>query len=211
MNQEQRAPSRSAFVRHAAVLTACLGVIALLTTVYWVAALRLPDPAVADRGGLIRWLVLRDLNAEPSEIRVALLERLEEEALAGNIDTAAFESEVAGQYRDRLWGNIQVLFDTWFSKKLESYLAIPTNERAVYLDATISEMERWKGVEKLRPHEGTDTTPSTAAMLKLLGEQVTRQKEKASPERRQQIEEFDTALRWRLFLHGIGLAPGRAS
>lgn len=210
MNQEQRTHSRSVSVRHAAVLTACLGSIALLVTVYWLAAVHLPDPATADREGLIRWLVLRDLRDEPAEIRSTLLKRLQDEA-KGDLDPAALGEQLDERYRDRLWTNVLVLIETWYSNQVDAYQAAPASGRVACLDQAISEAQRWKALAVLQPGSVPDSASSEAAMLELFGRQVRLWKEGATRERQQEITEFDAALRGRWVLHALGLAPDEAS
>ena len=206
MNQEQKTHSRSVSVRHAAVLTACLVSIALIATAYWLAAVHLPDPATADREGLIRWLVLRDLRHEPAEIRSTLLRRLQEEA-TGDLDPAAVGEQLDERYRDRLWMNVLVLIETWYSNQVDTYQAAPASGRVACLDQTIREVQQWKDLAALQPGNVPDSASSEAAMLELFGRQVRLWKERSTPERRQEITEFDAALRGRWFLHALGLAP----
>ena len=209
MNQEQRTPPRNVSVRHAAVVTACLGVIALLLTLYWLAAIRLPDPASADRNGLIRWMVLSDLDTQPEKIRSALLTRLQDE-IAGNLDPSVLESQLDDRFRTRLWKNIQVLIETWLSTQLDKYLATPSDNRPEFLDQTIAEAEKWQDLIKLRAMEASDSSAPGTAMLILFGEVVNRWKGRVSPKRQEEIEEFDTALRWRWFLRALGLTSGKS-
>jgi hypothetical protein len=210
MIQEQRTHTRSVSVRHAAVLTACLGSIALLATVYWLAAVRVPDPATADREGLMRWLVLRDLRSEPPEIRITLLQRLQEEA-GGDLDPAVIGEQLDERYHDRLWTNVLVLIETWYLNRVDIYHATPTSDRAACLDQTIAEVQHWEDLASLQPREAQDASSSEAAMLELVGNQVAIWKERASPERQREIAEFDVALRGRWFLRALGLTPGKAS
>lgn len=209
MIQEQRTHTRSVSVRHAAVLTACLGTIALLASVYWLAAVRVPNPATADREGLIRWLVLRDLGSEPAEIRSTLLRRLQDEA-KGDLDPAELGEQLDERYCDRLWTNVLVLIETWYLNQVDTYQATPASGRVACLDRAITEVQQWKDLAALQPGIDTDTRSSGVAMLELVGKQVAIWKEQASPERQKEIAEFDVAFRGRWFLHALGLAPSKS-
>ena len=209
MKPEQKTHRRTVSARHAAVFTACLGSIVLLATAYWLSAIRLPSPATADLAGLIRWMVLRDLQSEPPEIRTTLLSRLQEETRL-DLDPAALAQQLDARNRDRLWANVLVLMETWYSNKIDAYLATPTSERPAYLDDTIAEVEEWKDLAALRPQQSTNARSAETAMLELFTQQVELWKDRASPSRLQEIREFDTALRGRWLLHALGLAPRTA-
>ncbi len=208
MTQQQRAQSKNAYLRRAAVLTACLGAISLLAAGFWLSELRLPNPATADREGLVRWLVMRDLGDEPLETRSTLLRRLQEEVQT-DFDPAALRTRLDARYHQRIWSNTLVLLETWYSEKVDSYISASAPQRPASLDQTIAEIKQWKDLAALRP--GTDSSetsrPSELALLELFAQQVTEWKATASPQREREISEFDAALRGRWILHALGLAP----
>lgn len=208
MERANRGRPRSIYVRSAASLTACLGAIALIATAYWLSEIRLPHPAVADREELMRWLVLRDLQKEPPEIRFTLVSRLQEE-VQRNFEPASLQSRLDPSYRDRVWANVLVLIETWYSANVDRYFESSPDQRPACLDRAIEEVTQWKGLAALRPGSPSadSETGSDAAVIELFAEQVNRWKEQASPQRRRQITQFDTALRARWLLHALGLAP----
>jgi hypothetical protein len=210
MKQKPRTRPRSVYIRSAAVLTACLGAIALLATAYWASEFRLSDPATADRAELLRWLVVRDLGTETPEIRSTLLRRLQEEA-EGDLDPAALRTQLDASQHHRVWANILVLIETWYADKVDRYLVTPAAERPTCLDQTIAEVQAWKNLTSLQPAQDStqEDTPSEVALLELFAKQVTIWKERASPQRRREIAEFDVALRGRWVLHALGLAPSK--
>ncbi len=205
MTPELRYHARPFSLRRAAILTVCLGAIALVASGYWAWKLRLPDPETADREGLVRWLVLRDLRGESPHLRATLLRRFQEET-PEDVDPASIRSRLNGSRQERLWGNILVLAETWYSGRLDAYLAASPQDRPGCLDETIAEVTRWKMLASLQPDEGTDQTPPELRLLKMFAQQVAIWKEKASPQRRKQMTEFDAALRGRWMLHTLGLA-----
>jgi hypothetical protein len=187
-------------------VTICLGAIAVLALAYWASKIRLPNPATADRQGLVRWLVLGNLHEETPAVRTALLHRFEEEAEQG-FDPAGIAGELDPRYHDRLWANALVLIETWYSARVDGYLAVPDSERTAYLDKTIVEIGQWKDLATLRPGHDTTTTSTDTAMLQIFTRQVTVWKDSASRQRRREIAQFDAALRGRWLFHALGLVP----
>jgi hypothetical protein len=179
---------------------------------YWVSELRLPNPATADREGLVRWLVMRDLRNEPAEIRSTLLGRLQEEVKEG-FAPAAIRSQLDARYHDRIWSNTLVLIETWYSDKVDRYISTPVAQRPASLDQTIAEIQQWKDLVALQPGKDcSQTSPSSEmALLEIFAQQITVWKETASCERRREITEFDVALRGRWLLHALGLAPHKGA
>jgi hypothetical protein len=64
-----------------AVILSTIGLCAVLAWRSW--AFSLPAPERADRDGLFRWLVLRDVPQEPWSTQLALVDRLEQEVERG--------------------------------------------------------------------------------------------------------------------------------
>ncbi len=209
MKPPQKPHPRNVYLRRAVVLTGCLVAIALvITTAYWASKLQLPDPATADREGLVRWLVLRDLQQESPEVRATLLRRLEEEARR-DLDPASFRLKLDRRYQEQLWANTLTLIEIWYSNRVDAYQAASATDRSKFLDETIIEIMQWKSLAALQPEQNADPSavPSDEiALLKIFAEQVAIWKERASPQRRKEITEFDAALRGRWMLHTFGLA-----
>lgn len=209
MKPPQRSHPRNVYLRRAVVLTGCLVAIALvITTAYWASKLQLPDPATADREGLVRWLVLRDLQHESPEVRATLLRRLEEEARR-DLDPASFRLKLDRKYQEQLWANTLILIEIWYSNRVDAYQAASATDRSKFLDETIIEIMQWKSLAALQPEQNADPSavPSDEiALLKIFAEQVAIWKERASPQRRKEITEFDAALRGRWMLRTFGLA-----
>ncbi len=113
------------------------------TTDLWL--YRLPDPATADREGLLRWMALRDLSQEPPEVRDLLIRRFEEELDKG----LEFSSrgEVKESYRQQVRRNIRLLVVDWFRKGAQRYEATPPRERTELLEQQIAKLQRWNVVE----------------------------------------------------------------
>ncbi len=164
---------------------------------------RLPDPAVADRQGLLRWLVTRDLNAESAETRRTLARRLEEEFHKGfDVDTA---EGLEPAQRKQLWDNIVLLLEPWFMDKTDRYFQLETAQRNAYLDELIDMMTAWRDVDALRPQEAAaaDSPAEAGALLSALFDQVTKWQERAEPQRREQIQQFLLAVQMRWLIRGF--------
>ena len=207
MTPKQSPSPKSQAARKAALWTGCLAVVALLAGVYWASRIRLPDPATANRDGLLRWLVLRDLRNEPLNTRNILIARFQEE-LGGGLDMVSLRQEMEPRYETRLWANILTLIETWYIQRVDTYSTMSESDRPTYLDKTISEVRKWKNLAALQP--GTQDEKglsSEIVLLEILTQQIAVWKEAASPQRRKEITEFDAALRQRWVLQALGLTP----
>lgn len=149
---------------------------------------RLPDPAVADREGLLRWMVARDLNAEPAETRGTLARRLEEE-FGSEVDWEAVAEELDESQRRRLWENIVVLLEPWFMDKVDRYFNLAVADRCAYVDRLIDKLVVWQGAESLRPRSAGHGD-GQGGLLEALCAQIERCKQRARPARRKQISQF---------------------
>ena len=88
----------------------------------------LPDPSVATRQELFRWLVLRDLSKESVEIRQKILSRLDTEfENIGDLGTTIENME--DSRRQMLWHNVTVLLEPWLLGKVEQYSQLPAAQK----------------------------------------------------------------------------------
>ncbi len=157
---------------------------------------RLPDPATADRDGLLRWLVLQDLSREPVETRATLARRLEQE-FGGKIDWTAVGKKLDASQKDRLLENVALLLEPWFGDKVDGYFRLPEGQRQAYIDRTIDLIENLKGATALgadRPAEGRKKSPG---LLELLAERIGGWMNSVTPQRRDQAKQFLLALQTR--------------
>lgn len=158
-----------------------------------------PDPRTADRDGLLRWIVTRDLSRESPETRRVLAVRLDEE-FAGGIDWEATSQRLDDSQKERLWDNVRVLIQPWLAAKVDGYFVRPEAERETYVDEVIDRLQTWRGAEGLRPpaEEVVGASVDEAGLLEVLTEEIEGLKGRAEPARREQIAEFQLALqsRW---------------
>ncbi|MEE9603559.1 MAG: hypothetical protein V3V75_09655, partial [Thermoguttaceae bacterium] len=73
----------------------------------------LPHPRDADREQLVRWLVLRDLRGESGELRLALIQRLEQE-FSAEVDWDSMSDRLTQSQQQRLRDNLVLLLRPWF-------------------------------------------------------------------------------------------------
>jgi len=176
------------------VAVGLLGAASVTTTV--LLRPRLPDPEVANREEIIRWLVTRDLGAEPPRIRQVLARRLEEEVAAG-LDWNFAAERLSQSRRKRLWNNIMLLLKPWFMDKLDCYSALPVQDQAAFLDRLLDIFKQWQGAESICPQQGKDSSGQAGLVVTLLAE-IRQWKAEAKPQRRKQINQFLQAIieRW---------------
>ncbi len=165
---------------------------------------RLPDPSVATRQDLLRWLVLRDLSKESAEIRQKILSRLDTEfETFDDLDTTIESLEPS--HRQMLWHNITVLSEPWLLGKVEQYSQLPVSQRTDYLDHFLDRAELWNKVGAACLKNNADGANGAEAAAKggssasqLLMEQMKQCSAHAAPDKRHQIGAFMAAVeaRW---------------
>ena len=114
----------------------------------WMAwmTLSLPEPQHASRSQLLKWLVMRDLADESRHTRRALIERFQQELLAGQ-RFAARSDQVHASRRVQLLANVDLLQRDWFEWAAERYGRCEQDERLPYLERQIQTVLSWTQVE----------------------------------------------------------------
>jgi hypothetical protein len=208
-----------------------LAVIGTASLAFAVAAYiqRLPDPETADRRGLFRWLVERDLREEPRDVQLVIMGRVERELLAG-IDFREVAAKLNDSQRQRLLENADLLARCWFRRAAERYLAEPEPNRQKVLGRQIekiqrlgimnqlSALENWSAVQGpgvgglgSRTVAGDPGARATLTPLASLATQINRVQHwlaEAPPGERPRLAEYFTALRDRLIIDNF---PGLGS
>ncbi len=159
---------------------------------------RLPNPASADRTGLLRWLVTRDLTQEPPETRQVLARRIEEEFGQG-VDWAAVGKRLNDAQKEQVWSNVLVLLEPWLGDKVDGYSRLPESERPRYVDRTLELMETWKGAVALRSQGNPPGShEKSQGLLQVFLGRIEQWAKAADPPRRKQIDKFllDVQIRW---------------
>jgi hypothetical protein len=167
----------------------------------WFVTGGLPDPANCDRMQLLFWLVGRDLEQEPYEVRLRLLHRLEQEDW-GNVDPKRAEQWLTEGRRQQLDRNIASLVEPWFFDKMEQYYALPRRQRSAYLDQVLDRLTKLRGARTAAGQKDA----SGGRVAKVLFDQVPEWRRRADPQQRAEINEFLLALEARYLARGL-LSP----
>jgi hypothetical protein len=159
---------------------------------------RLPDPATADRDGLFRWLITRDLSQESPETQLTLARRLEEECRDG-LDCRSAAASLTDEQRTRLWSNVLVLLKPWFLEKVEQYSALAAAERQAYVDEFLASVASWQGVEAFCPPQEKASAESgkSGGLIGILLGSVKQWEAAAASPQKEQMTEFLTAVKGR--------------
>ena len=158
----------------------------------------LPDPAVASRHDLFRWLVLRDLGKESDDIRRKILGRVDTEFQ--NVDDMSATIENLDQpHRQMLWHNVTVLLEPWLLGKAEQYPQLPTSARNEFVDHFLDCAQQWSKVgAACTKSQGAAGQGTEAASSKQVIDQMQQCVNRANPDQRRKIATFVTAVegRW---------------
>lgn len=102
---------------------------------------RLPDPATADREGLVRWLVIADLSEHDDATCRTLVDRCEA-VFADEGELPGRTAELGDEDRQRVQRNIERLKEVWFHARVDEYLELPDDKRSAFLDRQIGNIFR---------------------------------------------------------------------
>jgi hypothetical protein len=197
--------------KHRGILTSmAVGALALasLTAAVLAYLQRLPDPETADRRGLLRWLVVRDLRREPAERQQVLVVRLEKE-LRDRVDLRKAASRLNPGQRDQLRRNVDLLAELWFRNQVERFFAQPAAERQQFLAAQLADIQTSGVLDQLyllthTEEAGDDPdAPSPGVRLARLLGRVERWMNEASPADRQRMGQFVAAVQAQLLLEKL--------
>jgi hypothetical protein len=133
----------------AAVVLSIVSVAAGLQVHSWLYGL--PEVATADRDGLLRWLVLADLQDHDDATCRVLVDRLEVEFVGSNAAETDFSDaakELSQSQRERIAANTKRLEEVWFHARVDEYLALDSNDRAAFLDRQIRNIFRCAEIDQ---------------------------------------------------------------
>lgn len=114
--------------------------------------LQLPHPRDATRDQLFAWMVLRDVAAQPLEIKHALVDRLEEELLKG-IELDATDAGLTESQRRQVSANLQTLKYEWFVLSVDRYGAVKKADQVAFLATKIKVIEHFTTLSVDDPDE----------------------------------------------------------
>jgi hypothetical protein len=192
--------------------------LASLATAAVVMIQRLPDPETADRRGLIRWLIERDLREQPWDLRLRLVSRVEQELLAG-VDLREVAALLNADQCRRLVKNGDELARVWFVREADHYAAARQDQRPSLLDQQLKHVQRLGIMDQLaaverwaaaRTHQQASlaatalakptSQPSATGSFAANTERIERWVSETVPAERAKLQEFFTAIRTRMVL-----------
>jgi hypothetical protein len=157
----------------------------------------LPDPAVASRDELLRWLVTRDLAKESPKTRLVLVQRLEHEFCSG-VDWDALKGKTSKEQRKQLWSNIPLLLGPWLSDKASVYSQLSEAKRLQFIDGVIDSLMTWRGADRLQDgNAGSTSQNAGGGLITAMFSQIEECKRDAPPQQRDCISQFVAALQFR--------------
>ncbi len=137
---------------------------------------RLPEPETADRRGLFRWLIECDLREQPWDLRLRIVNRIEQELLAG-IDLREVAAMLNADQCRQMLANGDELARCWFIREANRYASERQDRRTALLGQQIEQFRRLGILDQLTaveqwvsrdstdrgPAAGTGSPPASAA------------------------------------------------
>lgn len=203
---------RKTFILLATVALLAVGVAVSIVLLYP----GLPDPETADREGLVRWLVTRDLRLEPMATRHALARRFEEEFCKTSDTKESPDWESLAQclnrsQRQQFWDNLAVVLEPWFLEKSDRYHELAETQRAPFLDHLIDMLAVLNGINAIQPGNQPGNQPDggevgEGGLYALLLGQVQQWKQNVEPRRRKRIDRLLEHMQKRWILRMLGFS-----
>jgi hypothetical protein len=129
---------------------------------------QLPAPELADRRGIVRWLIETRLRDQPQDVQMRLLARVEQELLAG-IDLRDAIVQLDPAHRELLAANVDWLANCWFHREAAAYFATPDAGRAAMLDRQLQRIRDLRIFEQLEVIEAGAASHADAAVAGVNG------------------------------------------
>ena len=172
-------------------------------------AWQLPAPKEADRAGLLRWIVIRDLSEEPPLVRGELARRFEEVFPAG-LDWDTSSDRLDRSEIDRVRLNVSLLLEAWFLEQTERYSALAPANRLAHIDSVIDRITAWRQTVLLASADQNIGVQGSAeaALCSVLLDQTETWKQRADPARRERISQFLGVVQARWLLRRLTGDPG---
>ena len=128
----------------------------LFGVIYWRFA-NLPHPSEANPNQLGYWLVLRDLSEHPTDVQIALVDRLIEDSSA--IQGGGGSTQLTDGMVEQLKANMDTLKFAWFSDRVRKYVASDNKEKWSFLTSQIDVVADWAALtEKFEAELYPDAT-----------------------------------------------------
>ncbi len=135
--------------RHRGILVLSLitaGSLAAILVTWYMSVFHLPHPSQANREQVFRWLVLRDLKLESHEIRIALVDRLQDE-MGKDIQLDDQTASLSDSQRVRIVSNVELLKQVWFVQRVGDYHECLPENRMAFLARQLDTISRWTAID----------------------------------------------------------------
>jgi hypothetical protein len=192
-------------VKHRGIL-AIVGVVVLATASTLVALqvhawlYGLSDPASADREGLLRWLVLADLEEQPRDVCRTLVDRFEEVFVPETAaDAPADASTLTDEQIARVERNVAVLKEVWFFARVDDYWSLDAAARPSFLDRQVCNIFRCAEFDcQFHDSRGGDANGDAAESVGRFFDSIAQWRDQAPAGERERIREVVKAglIRW---------------
>jgi hypothetical protein len=143
------------------------------------------------------WLVARDLDEEPLELRIRFIRRLDQ-VMPEDVDPQRARRWLSEARREQFDQNIAALAEPWFLDKVERYFSLPRRERTAYMDQVIDRLAAFRRLKL-----AAEPQPRGGRAARAFMDQVAEWQKRADPKRRAEIREFVFALQTRWMARGL--------
>jgi hypothetical protein len=140
------------------ITAAVLLIAAISGYLAWDRFYRLPDPATANREGVVRWIVLADLDRQPDAVCEQLVERFEslfgDDGDGQNSNPDGIADFTVGAKRltaaqlALVQRNVEHLKQIWFYAKANAYADLTAAAQPAFLDRQIKAVFRWAALDQ---------------------------------------------------------------
>jgi hypothetical protein len=154
----------------------------------------------AVRDGLTCWLATRDLSEEPMATRQTLAERIVDDLNSG-LHLDRLIQDLAPQQKARLSANSHLLLEAWLHRESETFAALPSDQRAAYVDVRIDEFSHWGFLESMAG-DVEESLPEGSGLTQLLLE-VETWIQRAPPEKQADLRALVHAIQQRFLWQSL--------
>jgi hypothetical protein len=106
-----------------------------------------PDPKLATRDQMLRYLVVGNLTTDPVNYQVAVVDRLMADlADSSDLPTNA-AAELPASYKEQLRANLNTLEHAWFVSRVDRYHELAAQEQGEFLDDQINAVLAWSRLD----------------------------------------------------------------
>jgi hypothetical protein len=132
-------------------------IVLALFTPSWV----FPSPHQADSAAVRRWLALRDLRAQPHDVQLAMVDRIQLHLAPRDLlsEDKGTSQGISRYFHARVKQNVRQLKRVWFESRCLQYCASPPEERLSFLQRQITTLQHW--TRALQTRHDSETSEGT--------------------------------------------------